>query len=313
MKVVILDGYTLNPGDLSWATFEQFGDVSIYDNTSSDQLVERIGKAEAVLTNKVVLRNEHLDQLPNLRYVGVTATGFNVIDIGQARSRGIVVTNAPHYGTDSVAQHVFALILESTNNVGQCNLEVHQGLWQKHGYWSYSSSVMTELSGKCLGIVGMGAIGQRVAQIGEVFGMEIIYASPSSKDVPYAHVDLKEVFKRADYLSLHCPLTDATNNLVNRETLDLMKTSAVLINTGRGQLVNESDLHQALSNQRIAGAALDVLSEEPPANNILLTAPNCIITGHNAWATKEARQRLMVIVEENLRQFVNGSPVNVVS
>lgn len=312
MQIVVTDGHTLNPGDLSWAELKEFGDVTIYGETSENELLERIKGAEIILTNKANIYNELLNELPLLRYVGVTATGVNVVNLKEARQRRITVTNVPGYGTHSVAQHVFALILESTNNVGSSNVGVQNGRWEEVGLWSYWDKPMTELAGKCLGIIGMGAIGKQVATIGAAFGMNVIYHSPSPKDVIYEYSSLNDVFSQADYLSLNCPLNAATEQIVNTEKLSMMKPQSIVINTGRGQLINEKDLLTALQNGVIAGAGLDVLTTEPPKDNILIGAPNCIITPHHAWATREARQRLIDIVVDNLRCFLAGKTKNVV-
>ncbi len=313
MQIVVVDGYALNPGDISWDELKKIGSLKVYDNTVPDELFPRIEEAEVVITNKAVIPDQMLDQLPKLKYVGVTATGVNIINLDLARKKNIVVTNAPDYGTHSVAQHVFALILEFSNNVGRTVSATNKGRWQEVGQWSYADRPLKELKGKCLGIIGMGAIGQQVATIGAAFGMSIIYHTPTVKDVPYQYASVNEVFTKADFLSLNCPLNPATEHMVNARNLSLMKPEAILINTGRGQLINEQALVDALQNGVIAGAGLDVLSEEPPGDNPLIGAPNCIITPHQAWATREARQRLLDIVVDNLKCFLNGEMKNVVN
>lgn len=313
MKIVVVDGYTLNPGDLSWARLEQFGSMDVYEHTTSDELFDRVEEAEIILSNKVVISDKLLEQLPQLKYVGVTATGVNVINLESASKKGIVVTNVPGYGTHSVAQHVFALLLEFANNVGQSSIEVHKGKWSEVGQWCYWDKPLTELAGKCLGVIGMGAIGSQVAAIGTAFGMKVIYLNPRPKQVDYQYVSVNEIFSQADYLSLNCPLNSATERIVSAKNLSLMKPESVVINTSRGPLINEQDLLEALQNGTIAGAGLDVLSTEPPQDNILIGAPNCIITPHQAWATRAARQRLLNIVADNIRCFLNGESKNVVN
>ena len=313
MKIVIVDGHTLNPGDLSWDALKEIGEVTVYGNTPSDLLEERVIDAEVILSNKVVIPNELLLRLNKLKYVGVTATGVNVIDLEQASKQDVTVTNVPGYGTHSVAQHVFALILNFTNNVHASSQNTKKGKWQEVGEWCYWDKPLTELAGKCLGIIGMGAIGQQVAAVGSAFGMKVIYYTPNQKEVDYTYGTLEEIFQQADYLSLNCPLNAQTERIVNREKLKLMKPHAIVINTGRGQLIDEIDLANALKKGTIAGAGLDVLSQEPPTKNELLSLPNCFVTPHQAWATKEARQRLLDMVVDNLKCYLSDKPQNVVS
>lgn len=310
MRIVVLDGYTLNPGDLDWAPLRGLGAVEIHDRTGAADIVGRAQGAEVVLTNKVPLRAETIAALPALRYIGVLATGTNVVDLAAAKARGIVVTNVPAYGTRSVAQHVFALILELTNHVGRHGAAVRAGRWVQGPDWCFWDAPLVELEGLTLGVVGYGRIGRAVAEIGRAFGMRVI--AHSRGDTPGAgKVGLDELFQRSDVVSLHCALVPETQGLVNAARLALMKPTALLINTGRGPLVVESELAEALRAGRIAGAAADVLAVEPPgADNPLLDAPNCLLTPHIAWATRAARARLLATVVENIRAFVAGRPLN---
>lgn len=319
LKIVVLDGYTLNPGDLSWRPFEELGEVRVYDRTPRDQVVARSKGAGALLTNKTILDAESLAQLPDVGYIGVLATGYNVVDVAAARQRGVVVTNVPGYSTDFVAQHVFALLLELTNCVGAHDRAVHEGQWAGCQDFTFMLTHLVELTGKTLGIVGLGAIGRRVAQIGAAFGMKVVAAAraggpkPEPQTSEPVRIPLDEMFAKADVVTLHCPLTEQTRHMVEARRLALMKPTAFLINTGRGGLVDEAALAAALHEGRIAGAALDVLSTEPPANdNPLLRAPHCIITPHIAWRSREARQRLMEQAAANLKSFLAGQPVNVI-
>ena len=317
MKIVILDGYVLNPGDMSWAGFDKFGEVIVYDRTPKDKIIERIQDAEAVLTNKTSLRRETFDKLNKLKYIGVLATGFNVVDIDAATENGISVTNIPSYSTDAVAQMVMALTLELCHHVGVHSMEVKAGAWSESidfAFWNYP---LVELKNKTMGIIGFGQIGRAVALLARAFGMNIIYNGRTPKD--YAsetgaiYTDLNSLFEKSDVISLNSPLTDETRDLINRETLAKMKKSAFLINTARGPIINEEDLANALNSDVIAGAAVDVLSREPAdKNNPLLSAKNCIITPHIAWATKEARERLMTIAIANIEAYIDGNPKNIV-
>ncbi len=318
MKIVVLDGYALNPGDLSWDGFRSSGDLTVYDRTESDKVIERSADAEVLITNKIPMDENTFRQLPSLKYVGVLATGYNIIDTGAAKRHGIVVTNIPAYGTDSVAQMTFALLLELCHHVQRHNDSVKEGKWSASidfCYWDYP---LTELSGKTMGIIGFGNIGQRVAAIGAAFGMKILAFDVNRENnaVPenFKWAELSEIWSASDVISIHCPLFPETKGLINKESLGKMKKSAFLINTSRGAIVAEEDLAAALNNGTIAGAGLDVLSIEPPSSdNPLLNAKNCIITPHIAWATKAARERLMTIAVNNLTGFLRGKPVNVVS
>ncbi|MGY8671671.1 MAG: D-2-hydroxyacid dehydrogenase [Verrucomicrobiia bacterium] len=316
MKIVVLDGHTLNPGDLSWEHLEALGDCVVHDRSTPAQTLERAAEATAVITNKAPLTGKLIAALPSLKYIGVTATGFNVVDVSAAQTHGITVTNVPAYGTRSVAQHAIALLLELTNHVGRNAVAVSNGAWVNARDWCFSEAGITELDQLTLGIVGWGRIGEATAEIARALGMEILASSRTPRDSEEAveFVSVDELFRRSDIISLHCPLTAETEGLVDAERLRLMKRTARLINTSRGQLIDEAALAAALNEDRIAGAGLDVLSSEPPAAaNPLLSAKNCLITAHNAWASRAARQRLLNVSAENLRAFQSGTPQNVVS
>lgn len=318
MKIVVLDGYPLNPGDLSWDKLESLGSVEIYDRTPQERVVERAAGAGAVLTNKVALRESALREISGLRYIGVTATGYDIIDIPAAREIGITVTNIPAYGTNSVAQLTIALLLELCHHAGRHSEAVRSGEWCQSQDWCFWKSPLVELAGKTLGVIGFGRIGRRVAEIAHALGMQVLASSRSRQAPPaykeFAWANVEETMKAADVVTLHCPLTPETKGLINAERLRLMKPSALLVNTSRGGLVVEQDLADTLNEGGLAGAALDVLSSEPPSSeNPLLTARNCIITPHLAWATREARARLMRIATDNLQAFLEGQPRNVVN
>lgn len=317
MKIVVLDGYAANPGDLSWERLEALGQCVVYPRTSANELLERAADAEILLTNKVIINKEAMEALPQLKYIGVLATGYNVVDVEAARERGIVVTNIPAYSTPSVAQMVFAHILNITQRVSHYADEARQGVWTACQDFSYSNTPLWELQGKKIGIVGLGNTGYNTARIAIGFGMKVhAYTSKSRLQLPpeIRKVELDELFATCDIVSLHCPLTADTHHLVNESRLKLMKPTAILINTGRGPLVDEQALADALNNGTIYAAGVDVLSTEPPtADNPLLSAKNCFITPHIAWATKEARQRLMEIACNNVEQFIKNKPINVVS
>ena len=314
MKIIVLDGYGLNPGDLTWKGFEELGELTVYDRTSPSELLERAAGAEALVTNKTLITSENMDALPDLKYIGVLATGYNVVDIDAAKARGIVVTNIPAYSTASVAQMVFAHILNITQRVGYYADENKQGRWTKNADFCYWDTHLVELQGKKMGIVGFGNIGQATARIAQAFGMEVcVYSSKPQFALPSGikKMELDELFRECDVVSLHCPLTPDTKEMVNAERLSKMKPNAILINTGRGPLINEQDLADALNEGKIAAAGLDVLSVEPSVEgNPLLGARNCFITPHIAWATLEARTRLMDIAVQNLKSYLKGQIVN---
>ena len=314
MKIVVLDGYGLNPGDLSWESMQALGELEVFDRTSPAELHQRASDAEALITNKTIISAEDMKALPQLKYIGVLATGYNVVDIDAAKALGIVVTNIPAYSTRSVAQMVFAHLLNITQRVGHYAEENNKGRWTNNADFCYWDTPLVELDGKKIGIIGYGNIGQAVAAIATALGMKVyVYSSKPQFLLPQGvqRMSIDEIFQECDVVSLHCPLTDDTNGMVNSTRLNSMKSSAILINTGRGPLVNEQDLADALNNGVIAAAGLDVLSTEPPRkDNPLLTAKNCFITPHIAWATKEARIRLMNIAVNNLKSYIGGSIIN---
>ena len=309
MKIVVLDGYALNCGDLSWERFEALGELIVYDRTPAHLTNERIGDAEAVITNKTVITKETFACCPNIRYVGVLATGYNVIDTEEAHRLGITVTNIPAYSTDTVAQHVFALLLDYCCGIGVHAPSVRDGEWSRCADFTYRKSPLIELVGKTMGIIGNGLIGRRVAEIAKVFGMNIMSYSPSQN----APSDLETLLREVDVISLHCPLKADNAGLICTNTISKMKDGVIIINTARGGLVNERELADALESGKVAFFGADVLSTEPPAfDNPLLTAKNCIITPHIAWAPYEARVRLITIAADNLEAYMNGNPINTV-
>ncbi|MBP3668623.1 MAG: D-2-hydroxyacid dehydrogenase [Bacteroides sp.] len=314
MKIVVLDGYGLNPGDLSWEAMQSLGELQVYNRTSPSELLDRAKGAEVLITNKTVITAKDMDALPQLKYIGVLATGYNVVDIEAARSKEIIVTNIPAYSTRSVAQMVFAHLLNITQRVGYYAKENRQGRWATNADFCYWDTPLIELDGKRMGIIGFGNTGQATAAIAIALGMKVcVYSSKPQFMLPQGiqRMGLDELFRECDVVSLHCPLTDNTKELVNAARLSTMKPTAILINTGRGPLVNEHDLADALNNGVIAAAGLDVLSTEPPCkDNPLLTARNCFITPHIAWATKEARIRLMDIAVNNLKGYIKGNIIN---
>ncbi len=337
MRIVVLDGYTLNPGDNPWDPVAALGELTVYDRTPAEQIVQRGGLAEVILTNKTPLDAAALDQLGQLRFISVLATGYNVVDLAAARRRGIVVSNVPEYGTDSVAEHVFALLLALCRRVEHYDRLVRQGEWQRRGEFCFWDAAPWELAGKRMGIIGFGRIGRRVGALARAFGMEVLVYDPALDQPPgtvpifaaeghkngtvpfpsppeFTCESLAAVFARADVVSLHCPLTDANAGFVNRALLETMKPTAVLINTARGGLIDEADLAAALDEGRIAGAALDVLTSEPiRADSPLLGAKNCLLTPHLAWASVEARRRLTAITAANIAAFQAGRPIHVVN
>lgn len=318
MKIVILDAYTTNPGDLSWEIFNEFGEVTAYDYTPEDLIVERCKDAEIVIDNKVVFTKEILDQLPKLKYIGMLSTGFNVIDTAAAKENGVTVCNVPTYSTSAVAQLTFALILEIYNQVGVHSEAVHNGEWTNCRDFCFQKTPLVELANKTIGLIGYGKIGSEVARIADAFSMNILCYVPSQKPQPnfrnFRFVSLEELAKNSDIVSLHCPLTPETTGIINEEFISLMKKNAIVINTSRGPAIDEKALSEALDSGRIAAAGVDVLSTEPPkADNPLLTCKNCFITPHIAWAGFETRERLVGVVYENLKSYLSGKPINIVN
>lgn len=316
MHIVVLDAYTLNPGDLSWNELRQLAKhCDIYERTTSEQLLERAACADILLTNKTELKAEHIAQLPKLRYIGVLATGYNVVDIAAANARGIPVCNVPSYGSSSVAQMVFALLLQMLRQPQLHNDSVHAGDWSAQADFCYWKTPQLALEEVTLGLIGLGAIGREVARLAQAFGMPVLAYTRTPGEFPgVEYLDLEELLRRSDVISLHCPLTSNTAKLINQHHLSLMKANAYLINTSRGGLVDEDALAAALHQGHLAGAALDVLSTEPPSpNNPLLTAPRCLITPHIAWATRRARHTLLSIAIKNIQAFINGKVQNSVS
>lgn len=314
MKIVVLDGYTANPGDLSWKNLEALGALTVYERTQPTETVARAADAEIVLTNKVIVSKEVMAKLPKLKYIGVLATGYNVVDIQEAHERGIIVTNVPAYSTESVAQMVFAHLLTVTNRTEHYAIQNRRGRWTENPDFCYWDFPHMELAGKTFGIVGLGNIGQRVAQIALAFGMKVkALSSKTSLPAGIEKASLEELLATSDVLSLHCPLTENTRHLINADTLRQMKSTAILINTGRGPLIDDQAVAEALADGRLAAFCADVLTEEPPkADNPLLKQPNAFFTPHIAWASKEARIRLLQVATDNVRAFIGGKPVNVV-
>ncbi len=314
MNIVILDGYTANPGDLSWEALEKMGSLTVYDRTRSEEVIRRTKDADIVLTNKVCLGSNELAQLPQLKYIGVLATGYNVVDLQTAQERGIVVTNVPAYSTESVAQMVFAHLLCITHHAEQYALQNRQGRWCHSEDFCYWDEPLIELHGKTFGIVGLGNIGRRVADIAQAFGMQVIaYTSKSAAELPpyIQKVSMNELLTTCDILSLHCPLTTETTHLINKQSLQLMKPTAILINTGRGPLVCDADVAHALQDGSLHAYCADVLTEEPPRpDNPLVTCPRAYLTPHIAWATREARRRLVTVAVGNVQAFIDGHPQN---
>jgi glycerate dehydrogenase len=318
MKLVVLDGYTLNPGDLNWEGIKQYGELQVHDRTPESQILERCRGAEIVFTNKTPLRENILEQLPDLKYIGVLATGYNVVDVDYAKKKGILVANVPGYGTASVVQMTFALLLELCQHVQSHSDSVFDGGWAASPDFCYWNHPLVELADKNIGIIGFGMIGQKVADVAAAFGMNVIAYSRRQSDQSHRKnfrwAGLNELLTDSDVVSIHCPLFPETQGMINKESLKLMKKTAFFLNTSRGPLMVDQDLADALNAGVIAGAGIDVLSVEPPSeNNPLFKAKNCLITPHIAWATKEARARLMGIAENNLSSFLNGNPVNIVN
>lgn len=316
MNIVVLDGYGLNPGDLTWDPIKALGHLTVYDRTSDQEIIRRAANADIILTNKTILTAGTLQSLPKLKYIGILSTGYNVVDIEAAKGKGIVVCNIPTYSTDSVAQMTFAHLLNITNQVGHYAEENRNGRWNSSLDFCYWDTPIMELAGKKFGIIGLGHIGEAVARIARAFGMDVYaYTSRTADSLPQdiKKVNLEDLFRECDIISLHCPLTTQTRQIINSESLSYMKPSAILINTGRGHLVNEQDLAEALNNGNIAAYGADVLCVEPAIpTNPLLTAKNVYLTPHIAWASTEARKRLMDICTENIKAFINGTPQNVI-
>lgn len=316
MKIVILDAYTANPGDLSWSALEALGDLTIYDRTAPAEVVERATGADAILTNKVIIGKNEMEALPSLKYIGVLATGYNVVDIPEAHKRGITVTNIPAYSTMSVAQMAFAHILNIHNQVAMHSQAVKAGTWSDATDFSFQLTTQQEIATMTIGLVGLGNTGMATAKIALAFGMNVqAFTSKPQEALPAGikKVTMDELFQTSDIVSLHCPLTESTKELVNKDRLAQMKNTAILINTGRGPLLNEQDVADALNNNVIAAAGIDVLSKEQPLPDCpLLSAKNCYITPHIAWATLQARVRLIQIASDNMKSFIEGKPVNVI-
>lgn len=318
MKIVVLDGYTENPGDLSWDELRKLGDLTVYDRTADGDIVSRIGDAELVITNKTPISRDTLERCPSVRYIGVLATGYNVVDTGAAKEKGIPVTNIPAYGTETVAQYAISLLLEICGHVGHHSEAVHGGRWESCEDFCFWDFPMIELCGKTMGIIGYGKIGQAVGRIAQAFGMKVLafanHRRPELESETCRYTDLEELLEKSDVISLHCPLFPDTEGIINRETIAKMKDGVIIINNSRGQLIVEQDLADALESGKVLAAGVDVVSTEPiKGENPLLKAPNCIITPHISWAAKEARERLMNIAVDNVKQFLAGTPVNVVN
>jgi glycerate dehydrogenase len=318
MKIIVLDGHTLNPGDLNWDGLKELGDVTVYDRTPADKTVERIGNAQIVFTNKTIIDKNILEACPSIKYIGVLATGYNVVDVAAAKEKGIPVANVPGYGTNSVAQFAIALLLEICQHVGEHSQSVKDGEWIDCKDFCYWKHPMIELDGKTMGIIGMGTIGKKTALIAQALGMKILVSGSRKvaelESDTLKYVELDELLAKSDVISLHCPLTDSNKGVINKANIAKMKDGVIIINTSRGPLIVEEDLAEALNSNKVYAAALDVVSVEPiKADNPLLTAKNCIITPHIAWAPIEARTRLLNIAVNNLKSFLAGSPINVVN
>ncbi len=318
MKIVVLDGYTENPGDLSWGGLESLGELRVYDRTPAGRIAERIGNAEIVITNKTPVSAETMEKCPSIKYIGVLATGYNVIDTNAAKERGIVVTNIPTYGTDAVGQFAIALLLEICHHIGHHNKAVHEGRWENNQDWCFWDYLLIELAGKTMGIIGFGRIGQTTGRIAQALGMKVLaydsFQNPALENDSCHYAELDEVLAQSDVIALHCPLFPSTEGMINKETIAKMKDGVIILNNSRGPLIVEQDLADALVSGKVYAAGLDVVSTEPiRGDNPLLNAPNCIITPHISWAPKESRMRLMDIAVNNLKAFLDGSPVNVVN
>lgn len=318
MKIVILDGYTENPGDLSWDALAELGELTVYDRTAEADIVSRIGDAELVITNKTPITADTLEKCPSIRYIGVLATGYNVVDVETAKAKGIPVTNIPTYGTDAVGQFAIALLLEVCHHIGHHNKAVHEGRWENcedFCFWDYP---LIELAGKTMGVIGYGRIGQVTGRIAQALGMKVLahdgHRRPELESETCRYVELDELLENSDVISLHCPLFPSTQGIINKDSIAKMKDGVIILNNSRGPLIVEEDLAEALKSGKVQAAAVDVVSTEPiKGDNPLLSAPNCIITPHISWAPKESRQRLMNIAVDNVKQFLAGTPVNVVN
>lgn len=321
MKIVVLDGYTLNPGDISWSELEKLGDCTIYDRTSlidTDEIISRIGNAEAVFTNKTPIQARVLENCPSIRFIGVLATGYNVVDVKAAAEKNITVTNVPSYGTAAVGQFAIALLLEICHHIGHHNQAVHEGKWAQNEDWCFWDYPLIELAGKTMGIIGYGRIGQATGKIAQALGMRVLaydaYPDMTLECVGCQYADLEEVLRNADVLALHCPLFPETEGLINKDSIRKLKDGVIILNNSRGPLIVENDLAEALKSGKVAAAGLDVVSTEPiQPDNPLLNAPNCFITPHISWAPRESRQRLMDIAVNNLKSYIEGCPVNIVA
>lgn len=317
MKIVVLDGYTENPGDLSWGAFEELGELTVYDRTPEEEIVARIGSAEAVIVNKTPITRATLDACPGIRYIGVLATGYNVVDVAAAKERGIPVCNVPTYGTASVGQFAIGLLLEICHHIGAHSDSVHAGDWERSADWCYWNYPLIELDGKTLGVIGFGRIGQATARIAKAMGMNVLaydlHPSESGRALG-EYVDLDTLLRTSDVIALHCPLFPETQGIIDRDAIARMKDGVIILNNSRGPLIVEQDLADALNSGKVAAAGLDVVSTEPiRADNPLLSARNCIITPHISWAAREPRERIMTASAENLRAFLNGAPIHVVN
>lgn len=323
MKIVVLDGYTLNPGDLSWDGLEGLGELKVYDRISYDEkdediIAEKVGDAEIVFTNKTPITRRSMERMPNLRYIGVLATGYDVVDVAAAKEKRVIVTNVPTYGTDSVGQFAIALLLEMCHHVGAHSESVFRGEWSSNPDWCYWKYPLIELSGKTMGIIGYGRIGQTTGRIAQALGMNVIAVdtnkNPALESDTMKYVEYDELFAKSDVIVLHCPLCESTKGIINKENIAKMKDGVMILNNSRGPLIVEQDLAEALNSGKVSGAAVDVVTTEPiRPDNPLLKAKNCIITPHISWAPKEARQRLMDIAVDNLVKYLKNTPVNVVN
>lgn len=318
MKIVVLDGYTENPGDLSWKGFEELGEFICYDRTPSDEVIERIGDAEVVIVNKTPISKDTLDVCTNIKYIGVLATGYNVIDVNYAKTKGIPVCNIPTYGTDAVSQFAIAMLLEICHHVAHHSDAVYSGRWENNLDWCFWDYPLIELANKTMGIIGFGRIGQSTGKLAQAFGMNVLaydsYKNFNLENDNCKYVELDELFANSDVIALHCPLFPETEGIINKDNIEKMKDGVIILNNSRGQLIVEQDLCDALNSGKVYAAGLDVVSTEPiKGDNPLLKAKNCIITPHISWAPKESRERLMNIAIENLKSFISGKPINVVN